>query len=219
MARKSRGQELLGAFDAILQLEIKSVDNVNVWLAWFVSRACLAWQTTWFRQSRRLLAGQLLEEACIMFTHAIIYLSVFFLAWPNNAPRGRNPNQVLMWCSICFVKVLWDQAICCCASSWMQSVGGQQVDQALSLLKSHMPSGISIQEVSVHLNSIEEFEWWVLTLTLPTPTGPKVFAGLGGWAYCWTNVVGLGAGRYCSLHLLKCQDGWLASLLALPMAR
>ena len=57
----------------------------------------------------------------------------------------------------------------------------------------------------------------VLTVTLPT--GPEVFAGLGGWAYCWTNVVGLGAGRYCSLHLLKCQDGWLASLLALPMAR
>jgi hypothetical protein len=80
-------------------------------------------------------------------------------------------------------------------------------------------SGISIQEVSVpvHSNSIEEFEWWFLTVTLPT--GSEVFAELGGWAYCWTDVVGLGAGRYCSLHLLKCQDGWLASLLALPMAR
>jgi hypothetical protein len=30
MATKSRGQELHGAFDAILQLEIKSVENVNV---------------------------------------------------------------------------------------------------------------------------------------------------------------------------------------------
>jgi hypothetical protein len=30
MATKSRGQELRGTFDAILQLEIKSVDNVNV---------------------------------------------------------------------------------------------------------------------------------------------------------------------------------------------
>ncbi len=46
-----------------------------------------------------------------------------------------------------FVKVLWDQAVCCCASSWMQSVGGQQewggqsdVDQVLNLLKSHAPS-------------------------------------------------------------------------------
>ena len=78
-------------------------------------------------------------------------------------------------------------------------------------------SGISIQEVYVHSNSIEEFEWWILTVTLPT--GPKVFAGLGGWAHCWTNVVGLGAGRYCSFHLLKCQGGWLASLLALPMAQ
>jgi hypothetical protein len=29
-------------------------------------------------------------------------------------------------------------------------------------------SGISIQEVSVHSNLIEEFEWWVLTVTLPT---------------------------------------------------
>ncbi len=78
-------------------------------------------------------------------------------------------------------------------------------------------SGISIQEVYVHSNSIEEFEWLFLTVSLPT--GPEVFAGLGGWAYCWTNVVGLGAGRYGSLHLLKCQDGWLASLLALPMAQ
>jgi hypothetical protein len=29
MPTKSRGQELHGAFDAILQLEIKFVDNVN----------------------------------------------------------------------------------------------------------------------------------------------------------------------------------------------
>ena len=51
--------------------------------------------------------------------------------------------------SICLEEVLWDQAICCCASSWMQSVGGQQewgggwsdVDQVLNLLKSHAPSG------------------------------------------------------------------------------
>ena len=93
--------------------------------------------------------------------------------------------------------------------AWLAAAGGRCIQQSVT----------SIQEVSVHLNSIEEFEWWVLTLTLPTPTGPKVFAGLGGWAYCWTNVVGLGAGRYCSLHLIKCQDGWLASLLALPMAR
>ena len=56
----------------------------------------------------------------------------------------------------------------------------------------------------------------VLTVTLPT--GPEVFAGLGGWAYCRTNVVGLGAGRYSPLHLLKRRDGLLASLLALPMA-
>jgi len=28
--------------------------------------------------------------------------------------------------SIWFVKPLWDQSICCCASPWMQSVGGQQ---------------------------------------------------------------------------------------------
>ena len=91
--------------------------------------------------------------------------------------------------------------------AWLAAAGDRCIQQ----------SGISIREVSVHSNSIEEFEWWVLTVTLPT--GPEVFAGLGGWAYCWTYVVGLGAGRYCSLHLLKCQDGWLASLLALPMAR
>ena len=92
--------------------------------------------------------------------------------------------------------------------AWLTAAGDRCIQQ----------SGISIREVSVHSNSIEEFEWWVLTVTLPT--GPEVFAGLEGWAYCWTNVVGLGAGRYCSLHLLKCQDGWLASLLALlPMAR
>ncbi len=78
-------------------------------------------------------------------------------------------------------------------------------------------SGISIQEVSVHLNSIEEFEWWVLTVTLPT--WPELFAGLRGWTYCWNNVVELWAGCYCSLHLLKCQDGWLVSLLTLPMTR
>ncbi len=64
----------------------------------------------------------------------------------------------------------------------------------------------------MHSNSIEKFEWWFKTLTLPT--GPEVFSGLGGWAYCWTNVVGLGAGRYCSLHLLECQDGWLASFIS-----
>jgi hypothetical protein len=91
--------------------------------------------------------------------------------------------------------------------AWLAAAGDRCIQQ----------SGISIREVSVHSNSIEEFEWWVLTVTLPT--GPEAFAGLGGWAYCWTDVVGLGAGRYCSLHLLKCQDGWLASLLALPMAR
>ena len=38
----------------------------------------------------------------------------------------------------------------------------------------------------MHSNSIEEFEWWVLTVTLPT--GPEVFAGLGGWAYGWTKL-------------------------------
>jgi hypothetical protein len=92
--------------------------------------------------------------------------------------------------------------------AWLAVAGDRCIEQ----------SGISIQEVSVHSNSIEEFEWWVLTVTLPTG-GPEVFAGLRGWAYCWTNVVGLGAGCYCSLHLFKSQDGWLASLLALPMAR
>ena len=62
---------------------------------------------------------------------------------------------------------------------------------------------------------VDNMEW---TVTLFT--GPEVFAGLGGWAYCWTNDVGLGVGCYCPLHrLLKCQDGWLALLLALPMAR
>ncbi len=92
--------------------------------------------------------------------------------------------------------------------AWLTAAGDRCIQQ----------SGISIREVSVHLNLIEEFEWWVLTVTLPT--GPEVFAGLEGWAYCWMNVVGLGAGCYCSLHLLKCQDGWLASLLALlPLAR
>jgi len=51
--------------------------------------------------------------------------------------------------SICFEEVLWDQAVCCCASFWMQSVGGQQewggwsdVDQVLNLQKSHVPSGV-----------------------------------------------------------------------------
>jgi len=65
--------------------------------------------------------------------------------------------------------------------AWLAVAGDRCIQQ----------SGISIQEVSVHSNSIEEFEWWVLTVTLPTSTGPDVFAGLGGWAYCWTNVVGL----------------------------
>ncbi len=89
--------------------------------------------------------------------------------------------------------------------AWLAAARGRCIQQ----------SDISIEEVSVHSNSIEEFEWWVLT-TLPT--GPEVFAGLGDWAFCWTNIVGLGAGRSCSLHLLKCQNGWMASLLALPMA-
>ena len=76
--------------------------------------------------------------------------------------------------------------------AWLASAGDRCIQQ----------SGISIGEVPVHPNLIEEFEWWVLTVTLPT--GPEVFAGLGGWAYCWTNVVVLGAGRYCSpLHLLN----------------
>ena len=91
--------------------------------------------------------------------------------------------------------------------AWLAAAGDRCIQQ----------SGISIREVSVHSNSIEEFEWWVLTVTLPT--GTEAFAGLGGWAYCWTDVVGVGAGRYGSLHLRKCRDGWLASLLALPMAR
>ena len=49
----------------------------------------------------------------------------------------------------------------------------------------------------MHSNLIEEFELWVLTVTLPT--GPELLAGLGGWAYCWTGVdqqgehTGLGA--------------------------
>jgi hypothetical protein len=49
--------------------------------------------------------------------------------------------------SICLEEVRWDQAICCCASFWMQSVGGQQewgrgvsdCAQVLNLLKSHAP--------------------------------------------------------------------------------
>ena len=58
-----------------------------------------------------------------------------------------------------------------------------------------------------------------LSDTLPTATGPVIFAGLGSWAYQWTDVVGLVAGCYCSLHLLKCCVGWLSSLLVLPVAQ
>jgi hypothetical protein len=60
---------------------------------------------------------------------------------------------------------------------------------------------------------------WMVCFDSIFPTGPEVFPGLGSWANCWTNVVGLGAGHYCSLHLPICQDGWLAPLLALPMAQ
>ena len=50
--------------------------------------------------------------------------------------------------------------------AWLTAAGDRCIQQ----------SGISIREVSVHSNSIEEVEWWVLTVTLPT--GPEVFAGL-----------------------------------------
>jgi len=42
--------------------------------------------------------------------------------------------------------------------AWLAAAGDHCIQQ----------SGISIQEVSVHSNLIEEFEWWVLTVTLPT---------------------------------------------------
>jgi hypothetical protein len=42
--------------------------------------------------------------------------------------------------------------------AWLAADGDRCIQQ----------SGISIQEVSVHSNSIEEFEWWVSTVTLPT---------------------------------------------------
>jgi hypothetical protein len=38
--------------------------------------------------------------------------------------------------------------------AWLAAAGGRCIQQ----------SGISIQEVSVHSNLIEEFEWWVLTI-------------------------------------------------------
>ena len=91
--------------------------------------------------------------------------------------------------------------------AWLAAAGGRCIQQ----------SDIITREVSVHLNSIEEFEWWVFDSNPSYRT--RGFCWVGGWAYCWTYVVGLGAGRYCSLHLIKCQDGWLASLLALPMAQ
>ena len=40
--------------------------------------------------------------------------------------------------------------------AWLAAVRGCCIQQI----------GISIREVSVYLNSIEEFEWWVLTVTL-----------------------------------------------------
>jgi len=42
--------------------------------------------------------------------------------------------------------------------AWLAAAGDRCTQQ----------SGISIQEVSVHSNLIEEFEWWALTVTLPT---------------------------------------------------
>ena len=79
-----------------------------------------------------------------------------------------------------------------------------------------------IQQGGTDLRGISALKLWrvcQLSDTLPTATGPAIFAGLGSWAYQWTNVVGLGAGCYSSLHLLKCQVGWLSSLLVLPVAQ
>ena len=42
--------------------------------------------------------------------------------------------------------------------AWLAAAGGCCIQQ----------SGIINQEVSVHSNLIEEFEWWVFTVTLPT---------------------------------------------------
>ncbi len=55
--------------------------------------------------------------------------------------------------------------------AWLAAAGGRCIQQ----------SDISTREVSVHLNSIESLNGGFLTVTLPT--GPEVFAGLGGWAY------------------------------------
>jgi len=98
----------------------KSIDMA--WLVWFARRACLAWQTT-LRQSRRLCAEDCLRRHASCSHMPLNACVCAYLAWPNNASRWWNPNQVLMWCSIWFVKVLWDQAVCCYASSWMQFVG------------------------------------------------------------------------------------------------
>ena len=102
---KSRGQELR-CVDAILQLvEIKSVEKT--WLLVFRWQTGLAWQTMLWAITKAL-CWRLLEEVCIMC--------------------GQSRRLCAEDCpmSIWFAKVFWDQAVCCCTSSWMQSFGGQQ---------------------------------------------------------------------------------------------
>ena len=103
MATKSRGQELCGAFDTILQLEIKSVDKVKVWSAWFASRACLAWQTTWFRQSQRIRADNCLRRHASCSPDAIKCLSV--LTWCDQIMHQEDRILTKYWCDAVFV--LW----------------------------------------------------------------------------------------------------------------
>jgi hypothetical protein len=84
------------------------------------------------------------EEACSVFhtCHLLRIKCLNVLTWHDQIMH-QGDGTLTKW----LVKVLWDQVVCCCASSWMQSVGGQQerggmsdAEQALNPLKSHMPS-------------------------------------------------------------------------------
>ena len=94
---ESRGQKLSNASDAILQFKIKSVDKRLAWCGLSVQPGLHGKPRFW--QSRRICAEDCLRRHGLCSTHAIApnYMSVCaYLVWPNNASRGRKPNQVLI---------------------------------------------------------------------------------------------------------------------------
>jgi len=109
------------------------------------------------------------------------------LAWLDNSSCGQSRRLCAEDClmSIWFVKLLWDQAVCCCASPWMQSVGGQQerdemvwcgpsvepcqyVDQAPNLLQCQAPTCRPSAEPSQY-QAPESTPRWMLDLAPMVP--------------------------------------------------